>query len=442
MTTLLAAGANTPTLRDFGYDPFWLIALKTVGVFALLVVIVLLMIWWERRLIGFMQARPGPNRTGPAGLLQSLMDGIKLAFKEEVIPKMADKPVYWIAPVIIAFPAFMAFAVIPIGPMVSIFGTRTPLQLTDTPVGVLVILACASVGAYGILLAGWSSGSSYPLIGGLRSTAQIISYEIAMGLSIVCVFLWAGTMSTSEIVYAQTERPWFFLLLPVSAILYLIAMVGETNRAPFDLAEAESELVGGFHTEYSSMKFAMFFLAEYVNMVTVSALATTMFFGGWRAPFPFNLFDWANEGWWPMLWWLGKTCLLLSGFIWLRAALPRFRYDQFMAFGWKFMIPVALVWTTFMMFIRTAMYDNGDKMPMWGWIAIGIFTVLVLASVASYVMRAKPEIDNINANPAFPIPPMNLVVPPSGRAGGTSQRGRVSARRGRPALASKESTDG
>lgn len=443
MNVLAAAlPADVPTLKDFGHDPLWLTLIKTVGAFALLVVVVILVIVWERKLIGFMQNRTGPNRNSPWALLQSLFDGVKLAFKEEVIPKMADKPVYWIAPVIVAFPAFMAFSVIPVGPIVSMFGHKTPLQLTDTPVGVLVILACAAVGAYGIILAGWSSGSAYPLIGGLRSTAQIISYEIAMGLSIVGVFMWAGTMSTSEIVAAQGIRSWFFWMLPVSCILYLIAMVGETNRAPFDLAEAESELVGGFHTEYSSMKFAMFFLAEYVNMATVSALASTMFFGGWRAPFWIDhIWAGANHGWWPMLWWFLKVWFFLSCFIWLRAALPRMRYDQFMAFGWKFMIPTALVWTLFLGLIRTGMYRNGDKMPLWGWIAIGIFTVLVLAAAASFLMRRAPEQDNINANPPFPIPPMNLAVPSGARAS-SQQRGRVSARRTAGAIAAKESTDG
>ncbi|WP_134321891.1 NADH-quinone oxidoreductase subunit NuoH [Cumulibacter soli] len=443
MYSLAAAlPADVPTLEDFGHDPFWITLIKAVGVFVLLVLIVLAMIVWERKLIGYMQNRTGPNRNSPWALLQSLFDGIKLAFKEEVIPKMADKPVYWIAPVIVAVPAYMAFSVIPVGPMVSMFGEQTPLQLTDTPVGVLVILACASVGAYGIILAGWSSGSTYPLIGGLRSTAQIISYEIAMGLAIVGVFMWAGTMSTSEIVAAQGIRGWFFWMLPISCILYVIAMVGETNRAPFDLAEAESELVGGFHTEYSSMKFAMFFLAEYINMATVSALATTMFFGGWRAPFWIDTFwEGANSGWWPMLWFLGKTALFLSFFVWLRGALPRMRYDQFMALGWKVLIPAALAWTMFLGLIRTGMLQNGDKMPTWGWIASGIFAVLVIAGAVLYFKRPEKPIDNINANPAFPIPPMNLAVPGARPTSG-GRTPRVSGRTSSGAISAKESSDG
>lgn len=434
--------ANVPTLSDFGNDPFWITLIKTVGTFALLVVIVILMIVWERKLIGYMQNRTGPNRNSPWALLQSLFDGVKLAFKEEVIPKMADKPVYWIAPVVMAFPAFMAFSVIPVGPIVSMFGEKTPLQLTDTPVGVLVILACASVGAYGVILAGWSSGSAYPLIGGLRSTAQIISYEIAMGLAIVGVFMWAGTMSTSEIVASQAERGWFFWMLPISCVIYLIAMVGETNRAPFDLAEAESELVGGFHTEYSSMKFAMFFLAEYINMATVSALATTMFFGGWQAPFWIDTFwEGANSGWWPFLWFMLKTFLFLSLFVWLRGALPRLRYDQFMVLGWKILIPIALVWTVFLGLIRTGMHQNGDKMPVWGWVACGIFAVLTIAAAVAFVMRPTKPVANINANPAFPIPPMNLAVPGSTRSA-SSQRGRVSGRTTAGAISAKEPSDG
>ena len=327
----------------FGTDPWWMVILKAVVIFGMLVVITLFTIWWERRVVSRMQNRIGPNRVGPAGLLQSLMDGFKLAFKEEIIPKSAHVAVYWIAPVISATAAFLAFAVIPFGPIVSIFGVETPLQLTDFPVSVLYVLGIASIGVYGLVLAGWSSGSTYPLLGGLRSTAQVISYEIAMGLSFVAVFLFAGSMSTSEII-AQQEPIWFAVILLPSFLIYVTSMVGETNRAPFDLPEAEGELVGGFHTEYSSLKFAMFFLAEYINMVTVSALATTLFLGGWLAPWPLSLWDSANTGWWPVLWWLLKVQLFIFMFIWLRATLPRLRYDQFMKFGWKVLIPASLGW--------------------------------------------------------------------------------------------------
>src|SRR4051812_14797164 len=301
------------TLPGFGDQPVWITVLKVVGVFAFLVVMTLFSIVFERKVVGRMQNRIGPNRVGPWGTLQSLADGVKLAFKEEIIPTLADKPVYWIAPVVSTVPAFLAFSVIPFGPEVSIFGHRTMLQLTDLPVGVLVIFACSSLGVYGIVLSGWASGSIYPLLGGLRSAAQMISYEVAMGLSIVMVFLYSGTMSTSGIVAYQSDHLWNALPLFVSFGIYLIAMVGETNRAPFDLPEAESELVGGFHTEYSSMKFALFFLAEYVNMVTVSALATTLFLGGWRAPFPLSLWAGANSGWWPILWFTAKVVLFIFG---------------------------------------------------------------------------------------------------------------------------------
>ena len=223
------------------------------------------------------------------------------------------------------------------------FGHRTPLQLTDLPVAVLYILAVTSIGVYGIVLAGWASGSTYPLLGGLRSSAQVISYEIAMALSFAAVFLYAGTMSTSGIVAAQDGTWYVFLLLP-SFLVYLTSMVGETNRAPFDLPEAEGELVGGFHTEYSSLKFAMFMLAEYVNMTTVSALATTMFLGGWHAPWPINMWDGANTGWWPLLWFIAKVWAFLFFYFWLRATLPRLRYDQFMALGWKLLIPARSLW--------------------------------------------------------------------------------------------------
>jgi NADH-quinone oxidoreductase subunit H len=335
-----------PVISGFGRDVWWLVIVKVVAIFVFLVLTVLIAIWAERRIVGRMQNRLGPNRVGPFGLLQSLADGIKLALKEDIIPAGADRVVFVLAPVMSVVPAFLAFAVIPFGPRVSIFGHWTSLQLTDLPVAVLYILAVSSVGIYGIVLAGWSSGSTYPLLGGLRSTAQLISYEVAMGLSLVGVFIYAGSMSTSQIVSHQSHL--WFIVSPLffSFCIYLVSMVGETNRAPFDLPEAEGELVGGFHTEYSSLKFALFFLAEYVNMTTVSALATTLFFGGWQAPWPLGGPVWqgANEGWWPILWFVGKVWVFLFFFIWLRGTLPRLRYDQFMRLGWKVLIPFSLFW--------------------------------------------------------------------------------------------------
>ncbi len=342
----------------FGVDPLWLVILKAVAIFVILVLVTLVTIVMERKVVSWMQWRVGPNRVGPNGSLQSLMDGIKLALKEEIIPRTADRAVYWLAPVIACVPAFMTWAVIPLGPEVSIFGTMTPLQVTDFPVSVLYVLAISSIGIYGIVLAGWSSGSTYALLGGLRSSAQMISYEIPMGLSFVAVFLFAGSLSTSQIVTAQTAQ-WFIIPLLPSFLIYVTAMVGETNRAPFDLPEAEGELVGGFHTEYSSLKFALFFLAEYINMVTVSAMATTLFLGGWRAPWPISLWEGANTGWVPMIWFFGKVAAFLFVFIWLRGTLPRLRYDQFMQFGWKRLLPVSIAWIIIVSFVRTIRNEQG-----------------------------------------------------------------------------------
>jgi NADH-quinone oxidoreductase subunit H len=339
-------------LTAFGHDPWWLVLGKALAIFVFLMLNVLVAILLERKILGWMQLRPGPNRVGPWGTLQSLADGIKLALKESITPGGIDKFVYFAAPCFSVIPAFTAFAFIPFGPVVSVFGHHTPLQLTDLPVAVLFILGLSAIGVYGIVLGGWASGSTYPLLGGVRSTAQVISYEVAMGLSFAAVFLYAGSMSTSQIAGAQ-NRVWYaFLLLP-SFLIYLISMVGETNRAPFDLPEAEGELVAGFHTEYSSLKFAMFMLAEYVNMMTVSSLATVLFFGGWHAPWPLNMWAGANTGWWPVLWFTAKMWTFLFIYFWLRASLPRMRYDQFMALGWKLLIPASLVWVLIAAVIRT-----------------------------------------------------------------------------------------
>ena len=400
-----------------GNDPGLVIAIKVLGIFVIMVLMTLLTIWAERRVVGRMQMRIGPNRVGPFGLLQSLMDGVKLALKEEIIPKGVHLAVYILAPVISATTAFLTFAVIPFGPEVSIFGHRTFLQLTDFPVSVLYVLAIASVGIYGIVLSGWASNSTYPLLGGLRSSAQMISYEIAMGLSFVAVFLYASSMSTSQIVNAQANT-WYIVTLLPSFVIYVIAMVGETNRAPFDLPEAEGELVGGFHTEYSSLKFALFFLAEYVNMVTVSALATTLFLGGWRAPYPISLWDQANTGWWPMLWFFGKLFAFIFVFIWLRGTLPRLRYDQFMQFGWKVLIPVSIAWV---MIVSTARYlrssgsiDTQTLLFVAGGILVaGVGISTILESRAKKVAALEEERAQLAAEQpfdpfagGFPVPPM------------------------------------
>ncbi|MFE5679347.1 NADH-quinone oxidoreductase subunit NuoH [Streptomyces erythrochromogenes] len=380
-------------LSLFGRDVWWLVVIKAVFCFAFLMVTVLFSIVWERKVVAWMQLRIGPNRHGPWGMLQSLADGVKLMLKEDIIVKRADKVVYVLAPIIAAIPAFMAIAVIPFGPAgneVSIFGQRTSMQLTDLPIAMLYILAVASVGIYGIVLAGWSSGSTYPLLGGLRSCAQMISYEIAMGAAFASVFLYSGSMSTSAIVEAQQDR-WFIVLLPVSFIIYVVTMVGETNRAPFDMPESEGDLVGGFNTEYSSIKFALFMLAEYVNMVTVSAVSVTLFLGGWRAPYPISTFwEGANHGWWPLLWFVLKVQLLLFFFIWLRGTLPRVRYDQLMKLGWKVLIPVSVVWLMMVATVRALRNEAYEIADIALYVGGAVVAILLLSFVAD-VFRDKRE---------------------------------------------------
>ncbi|WP_153037663.1 NADH-quinone oxidoreductase subunit NuoH [Amycolatopsis sp. YIM 10] len=422
-------------------DPWWLVLIKAVVILLIGPILTIFLIVWERKAVGRMQNRPGPNRVGPGGYLQSLADALKLPFKEQIIPDTADRKVYFLAPVLSAVPALVGLSAIPFGPEVSIFGERTLLQLVDLPVGVLVILACSSIGVYGIVLAGWSSGSPYPLLGGLRSAAQVISYEIAMGLSIVGVILYAQSMSTSDIVASQQSGWYFYLLLP-SCVIYLISMVGETNRAPFDLPEAESELVGGFHTEYSSMKFAMFFLAEYVNMVIVSAFATTLFLGGWM--FPFVGADHAlNTGWLPVIWFMAKMFVLLFGFIWLRGTLPRYRYDQFMRLGWKVLVPLNLVWIVLIATIRAI--RTTDEVPLGVWIAVGAVVLLVLVVIA--FMVPEKELRDADSVPVtgsdYPLPPLDLKVPettPRQRA--LKAKARVSKKQPAAVSAGRENSDG
>lgn len=394
----------------FGNEPLWVVILKVFLVFVFLLVYTIFNIWFERRVVARMQHRLGPNVHGPFGLLQALADGVKLMLKEDVIPKAADKAVFIIAPVITMVPAFMAWAVMPFGPEVKIPFTDvvTPMQITDMPVAVLYILAITSIGIYGIVLAGWSSGSTYSLIGGLRSSAQMISYEVSMGLSLVAVFLYAGSMSTSEIVEAQSDM-WYFLPLLPSFIIYVISMVGETNRAPFDLPEAEGELVGGFHTEYSSVKFMMFFLAEYINMVTVSALATTLFLGGWRAPFGIaQIWPGANEGGWPILWFFLKTLAFIFMYIWLRGSLPRFRYDQFMNFGWRVLIPISLGWIMVLMLARKArtdgIVDTQTLVIAAAVVGAGVIGTLFLPDKKKTVTEEFDEADAFAGG--YPVPPL------------------------------------
>ena len=324
-----------------------IVAVKAFFVFALLLVSVLLMIWIERKVVADMQNRIGPNRAGPFGVLQSLADGIKLFFKEQSIPDSADRAVFRLAPYLSVLPAFLAFSVIPLsGEFTFPFTDRkTVLQLADPPIGVLFVLAMSGLGVYGVLLAGWSSGSKYPLLGSVRASAQMVSYEAALGLGILGAVLQAGSLSTAVIVAGQgyPHSPpwdWFFVPAFISFFIFCVAAVAETNRAPFDLVEAEQELVGGFHTEYTGIRFAMFFLAEYMNMVTQSAIAVTLFLGGPTGPFDIPVVPTVFEG---IFWFLVKVSVFLFGYIWLRAALPRLRYDHLMDLGWRLLIPVGLV---------------------------------------------------------------------------------------------------
>lgn len=306
--------------------------IKILVVFVVFLLMIAFLTWLERKLLGHFQVRLGPMRVGPHGLLQPFADGIKLLFKEEITPAHVHKFIYYLAPLLVFIPALIIVAVIPFGDRITVFGQSIDLVISDFNIGILYILAVTSLSVYGIVLAGWSSNNKYSLLGGLRSSAQMISYEVSLALSLVGVFMIAGSLSLVEIVNSQDKFfNWFIFRQPLGFVLYLVCALAEINRVPFDLPEAENELVAGFHTEYSSMKFAMFFLGEYGNMINVSALATTLFLGGWQGPFlP------------PVLWFLIKLSAFLFFFIWIRATLPRFRYDQLMNFGWKVLLPLAL----------------------------------------------------------------------------------------------------
>jgi NADH-quinone oxidoreductase subunit H len=321
-----------------------IMVVKIGVVFGVLLLVAAYMTWIERKVIADIQVRWGPTRVGPFGLLQPIADGIKLFFKEDLIPGHVDRALFLLAPALSVVPAMIAFAVIPFGGTTTLFGLLprpVTLQITDIDVGVLYVFGITSLGVYGIVLAGWASNNKYSLLGGLRSSAQMISYELSMGLSVVGVLILAGSLRLSEIVHAQAGvswwlgiipfPKWFILAQPFGFLIFFICALAETNRAPFDLPEAETELVAGFHSEYSSMKFAMFFMAEYANMATAAAMATTLFLGGPLGPFGSS-----------PVWFVGKVFLLLFVFIWLRASLPRFRYDQLMTFGWKRLLPLAL----------------------------------------------------------------------------------------------------
>ncbi|MFI6321318.1 NADH-quinone oxidoreductase subunit NuoH [Nonomuraea sp. NPDC050556] len=425
-----------PTLADFGKDPLWITIIKAVLLFVFLMLCVLFGVWFERKLISRMQNRIGPNRAGKFGLLQSVADGLKMGLKEDLFPRTVDKVVYLLAPVIMVVPAFLAFSIVPFGPMVNLFGVQTPLQLVDLPVAVLFMLAMGAISVYGVVLAGWSSRSPYALLGGLRSAAQVVSYEIAMGLSFVGVFLFAGTLSTSEIVHAQASGgevfgipmpSWYVVLLLPSFLIFVICGFGEAARIPFDLPEGEGELVGGFQTEYSSsLKFALIMMGEYLHTFTASAMAITLFLGGWRAPFPISWWSGANEGWWPLLWFFIKFVLVFCFVVWVRASLPRVRYDQLMALGWKVLIPLNLAWIMLVAVVRTVMYVRdgtfeGGSLPL----VMVIAAIVLLGALGIWARfdtvnqrrkeaakaQVEAEYEELRSEPTaggFPVPPLDL----------------------------------
>jgi NADH-quinone oxidoreductase subunit H len=412
--------AADPTLADFGKDPLWITIVKAVMVFLFLALGVVFGVWFERKLISRMQSRYGPNRAGKFGLLQSVADAIKMGLKEDLFPRTVDRVLYLLAPVIMVVPAFLAFSIVPFAGMVDLFGVQTPLQLVDLPVAVLFMLAMGAVSVYGVVLAGWSSRSPYALLGGLRSAAQVVSYEIAMGLSFVAIFLFAGTLSTSEIVKAQGQTWFVFLLIP-SFLIYVICMFGEAARIPFDLPEGEGELVGGFQTEYSSsLKFALIMMGEYLHTFTASGIAVTLFLGGWRAPIPISWWEGANQGYWPVLWFLIKFVLTFAFIIWVRASLPRVRYDQLMSLGWKVLIPVNLAWILLVAGVRSVMLNEESRM-----IALGVTGVVVIGALAIWMRfdtvnqrrkeaqkaQVEAEFEELSEEPTaggFPVPPLDL----------------------------------
>jgi NADH-quinone oxidoreductase subunit H len=378
---------------------------KVVVAFLALLVVTLLVIWAERKVLADMQSRVGPNRWGPYGIMQSLADGIKLFFKEDFRPRAADRWTYAIAPIMAMVPSFLAFAVVPIGDHITIGDRPVNFIVADLNIGILWFLAMGSLGVYGIVLAGWASGSKYPLLGGIRSSAQMISYEIALGLSLVPVVLAANTLSTVDIVAAQADNfrnVDFFDGIPVleqvahlfefvpnwhiwsqwpAFLIFMVAGIAETNRAPFDLPEAETELVAGFHTEYSGIRFAMFYLGEYIHVVVISAMAVTLFFGGWNGP-TFDFLPWV----WPMIWFVLKTALFVYLFIWLRATLPRLRYDRLMWLGWKRLIPAALIWILVTAVVNTEGVSRNVRLGMFGLLFLGAML---------YLWRGDPRLKGI-----------------------------------------------
>jgi NADH-quinone oxidoreductase subunit H len=371
-----------------------IVCVKVLVSFVFLLIATMFMVWFERKVIAGMQNRVGPNKAGPFGLLQTLADGTKLFFKEDLIPEKADSFVFKLAPFLSLIPAFLVFTVIPVGGdfsnkahsgQISMFGHWTTLQLADPPIGILLVLALSAVAVYGIMLAGWASGSKYPLLGSVRASAQMVSYEAALGLSVLAVVLVTGALQTSGIVAAQDSLLRWNLIAAgvIPFIVFVIAATAELNRPPFDLVEAEQELVGGFNTEYSSIRFALFFLAEFMNTITMSAIIVTLFLGGPQPPFQF-LHKIPGPQWlYGVVWFFAKLFLFLFMYVWFRATLPRMRYDQLMDLGWKLLIPLALAWLLFLATLRVAQQRG------WNRLAVGAIIVAVLFSCGGILLRAQ-----------------------------------------------------
>jgi NADH-quinone oxidoreductase subunit H len=362
MTSLILSAGDPLLSGGIGFDEILVVLLKVVVAFTGLLVSVILMVWFERKIIADMQNRFGPNRAGPFGLFQTIADGMKLILKEDLIPERADRAVFKLAPFLMLVPAFVTFTIVPIAGnfsgdndgVVTILGEQTLMQVADPQIGILLFLAMSSIAVYGVMLAGWASGSKYPLLGSVRATAQMVSYEAALGLSLASVLLVAGSLSTNAIVNGQSGFQWnLWMTGLVPFVIFTIAGTAELNRPPFDLVEAEQEIVGGYHTEYSSFRFAMFFLAEFLNTVTMSAIIVTLFFGGPSGP-DFGLTGWVSDYVLPFVWFFAKVFVFLCMFVLFRATLPRLRYDQLMDLGWKVLIPLALGWFLVLVGVRVA----------------------------------------------------------------------------------------
>ena len=412
-------------LGDIGMV-LWIV-LKILAIAMPVIISVAFYVVWERKLIGWMHVRHGPMYVG-MGIFQAFADVFKLLFKEIIQPSSAQKAMYVIAPLIVLAPAFAAWAVVPFD---------YQLVLSNANAGLLYLLAMTSLGVYGVIIAGWASNSKYPFLSSLRAAAQMISYEVAMGLSLVTVFIFSGSMSTSQIVESQANHlvvggfdthiaGHYWLLLIPSFVIYVITMFGESNRLPFDLPECESELVSGYITEYSGFPYGMYFLAEYINMATLSAVCTTLFLGGYRAPWPLNYFGVIDSGWWGLLWFFLKTQLVIFFFVWVRAAIPRFRYDHFMDLGWKVLIPVSLGWVLLVAAWRTVINQGWGRNPVF----LVVVGVILVALIVWAFMGGKTDstADEAPDEPfdafagGYPVPPLphQVQAPLAGAATATT----------------------